>query len=159
VNPSPALRRFRRPGVVALLAVGMTAATVLLASCGGTDKLSYAEAHPAARAVETVLELREADVRDVDAYAPYFESSEVATALAEASDVPTGTPRVPGWQTPYVSGETSTTADVVVVWRDTAEFPDWPAVNVFSTRLLEGRWVIVDAVETSSAPEPAEPRE
>lgn len=159
MNPSPVLRRIRRPGVVALVAVGMMSAVVLLASCGGTDKLTYAEAHPAARAVEAVLELRADDVRDVDAYVPYFESSEVATALAEASGVPTGTPRVPGWETPYVSAETSTTADVVVVWTDTAEFADWPAVNVFSTRLLEGHWVIVDAEETSSAPEPVEPRE
>lgn len=159
MNASLALRRFRRPGVAALLAVGMTAAVVLLASCGGTDELSYAESHPAARAVEAVLELRAEDVRDVDAYVPYFESSEVATALAEASDVPTGTPRVPGWKTPYVSAETSTTADVVVVWKETAEFPGWPVANVFSTRLLDGRWVVVDAVETSSAPEPVEPRE
>jgi predicted small lipoprotein YifL len=122
-----------------------------LAGCGARGP---AYEHPAAVTVAELLELRSDDVRDVEAYTPYFLDPAVATALAEPSDVATGTPRVPGWEPPYVSEEASTTASVVVVWKPSEAFPGWPAANIFRMSLVDDRWVITDAEETSSAPAP-----
>lgn len=122
-----------------------------LAACG-----SPAENHPAVKAVEGLLELRRNDVRDPQAYAPYFLESSLATALAESSVETTKSPRVPEWDKLYVSEETSSTAKVVVVWKKDAAFPDWPLVNIFSLSHQDDRWVVVDAAEATSAPKPFE---
>jgi len=132
--------------VLAVLAVSTVAA------CSGA-RPSRGE-HPAVLAVESLLELRRDDVRDADAYATYLADPAVASALAEPSGEPTGTPRVPEWETPYVSEEGSGTASVVVVWKPDAMFEDWPAVNVFLTEIVDGRWVVTDALEATSAPVP-----
>lgn len=113
--------------------------------------------HPAARAIQELLELRRADVRDASAYEPYFESRELAATLAEGSNEPTGTPRVPDWESPFVSEETTDTASVAVVWKADDAFPDWPAVNIFTLTLHQGRWVVIDAAEATVAPKPVSP--
>lgn len=110
--------------------------------------------HPAVSVIQELLELRLDDVRDASAYEPYFEDAEVAAAIAEGSTEPTGTPRVPTWETPYVSAEASSTADVTVVWKASDDFPEWPAVTVFMLQQLDDRWVVTDAVEATQAPEP-----
>jgi hypothetical protein len=46
---------------------------------------------------------------------------------------------------------------VAVVWEPDAAFDGWAAVTVFSTALEDGRWVVVDALETTAAPEPLLP--
>jgi hypothetical protein len=127
---------------------------VLLALIAGCASTTSAEKHPAARTVARLLELRRDDVRDPKRYAPFFMESELATALAEGSAEPTGTPRVPLWETPYVSEETSRQASVVVVWKADAAFEDWPAVNIFLLERFEDRWVVTDAIEATSAPAP-----
>lgn len=134
------------------LSLAMAVAVAVVAGCATGS--SVAERHPAARTIQELLELRRHDVRDPKAYRKYFEESALATALAEGSVEPTGTPSVPQWQPPYASAVTSSTASVVVVWKPSADFPDWPAVNVFSLKLDKGRWLLVDAVEATSAPEP-----
>ena len=142
------MRRSILPIVIVL------AVSALLAAC------SSAEApppHPAATVVTELLELRRDDVRDADAYAPYFEDVAMAEALASASTVPTGTPRVPPYEAPYLSAESSSTAEVVVVWEPDGEFLEWVPVTIFHTRLAEGRWRVVDAVESTTAPEPFAP--
>jgi len=134
---------------------GLLIAALALTGCSpGGDDL-----HPAARAVQELLELRVKDVRDAGAYAPYVQESSLASALAEGSDEPTGTPRVPEWETPYVSEATSQTASVVVVWKASADFPDWPTVNVFLLGLEDDRWVVLDALEATAPPEPMAPGE
>lgn len=135
-----------------LIVLFVSAALAFVAGCSCTP--GTADGHPAAIMIAELLRLRADDVRDAEAYAPYFLESGLATALAEDSSVETGTPRVPDWEPPYVSAETSTTADVVVVWKPSVDFPDWPAVNVFKTELADGRWVVVDAEEATTAPEP-----
>jgi hypothetical protein len=110
--------------------------------------------HPAVIAIQELLELRLDDVRDATAYEPYFEDAELAAALAEGSTEPTGTPRVPKWEPPYLSAEASSTADVAVIWKASDDFPEWPAVTIFMLKQLEDRWVVVDAVEATQAPEP-----
>lgn len=133
------------------IAVGIALAVFALAGCAARGP---AYDHPAAVAVNELLELRADDVRDIEAYAPYFADPEIAAALVEPSQAATGTPRVPAWEAPYVSEETSTTADVVVVWKPSDDFPDWPAVNILVMSLLDGRWVVADAEETTQAPPP-----
>jgi len=64
---------------------------------------------------------------------------------------------VPEWEPPYVSEETSSGADVVVVWKASDDFPDWPAINIFKTQQSDGRWVVIDALEATTAPEPMLP--
>ena len=125
---------------------------VLLAFAAGCTS-SPAEKHDAAKTIDRLLELRRDDVRDPKAYAPYFLESELATALAESS-TDTGTPRVPRWDAPYVSEETSQQVSVVVVWKADKDFKDWPAVNIFMLERNDDRWVVVDAIEASSAPAP-----
>lgn len=129
------------------------ALAVLLAFAAGCAS-SAAEKHDAAKTIDRLLELRRDDVRDPKAYAPYFLESELATALAEGSTEPTGTPRVPRWDAPYVSEETSQQVSVVVVWKADKDFKDWPAVNIFMLERSDDRWVVVDAIEASSAPAP-----
>ncbi|MHB1016874.1 MAG: hypothetical protein ACYC2X_03145 [Coriobacteriia bacterium] len=137
--------------IVALL----LALCALLAACsdGGGGPLP----HPAVGAVTELLELRRDDTRDVSAYAPYFEDAELAEALASPGDEPTGTPRVPPYRPPYLSAESTSTAEVAVVWESDDDFPDWAPVTIFSTKLAGGTWLIVDAIETTTAPEPLLP--
>ncbi|MBN1192623.1 MAG: hypothetical protein JXA36_02875 [Coriobacteriia bacterium] len=130
------------------------AVAILMAVATGCTSVDPAYDHPAAKITEEVLQLRRDDVRDAEAYLPYFENAELARAFSYGSEAEPGTPRVPEWEPPYVSEETSDTADVVVVWKPGHDFPDWPAVNIFKTRLTDGHWVLVDAVEATSAPEP-----
>jgi hypothetical protein len=124
------------------------AALVLLAACAAPA------VHPAVARVAELLELRRDDVRDPAAYEAYFADVEIGAALAEGSGEPTGTPQVPEYDRPYLTAETTSTADVVVVWKASDDFPDWPAVTVFILSLAEDEWVVVDAFEATSAPAP-----
>ena len=69
-------------------------------------------------------------------------------------DEETGTPQVPEYEDPYLSAETSATADVAVVWKTDQAFPDWPTATVFSLVLADGRWIVVDALESTAVPDP-----
>ncbi len=132
----------------------ITAFVVALLAAAGCAA-STATKHPAAQTIQRLLELREDDVRDAAAYADYFEESALATAVAEGSLEATGTRQVPRWKRPYVSEETTDGASVVVIWKATAGFDDWPFAHIYSLRLLDSeRWVVVDAVETTSPPDP-----
>ena len=139
----------RRP--VLLIVTLLACALLLAAACSSPVA---ADDHPAITTVRELLELRRADVRDPAAYAPYLLESSVATALAEGSADATGTPRIPEWEPPYLSAETSTTADVAVVWKQDSGFPDWVPATLFLVVLDEGRWAVADAIETTSAPAP-----
>lgn len=110
--------------------------------------------HPAVTAVSELLELRRDDARDPAAYVPYFADPSLAEALAAPSDEPTGTPRVPPYQPPYLSAESTSTAEVAVIWEPDDDFPDWMPVTVFATQFVDGTWLIVDAIETTAVPEP-----
>ena len=126
-------------------------AVVLLAACA-------AEAvHPAVTRISDLLELRRDDVRDPAAYEEYFADADLAAELASGSSEPTGTPQVPEYDPPYLTAETTSTADVAVVWKASDDFRDWPAVTVFILSLTDDRWLVIDAFEATSAPEPLEP--
>jgi len=131
-----------------LLAFALVCALALAGCAAGSDE------HPAVTVIRELLELRRADNRDPEAYERFFLEPELAAALAEGSGEPTGTPRVPQWEQPYLSEESTASASVVVVWKTDDEFEGWPAVNVFSLSLVDERWVVIDAVEATSAPEP-----
>lgn len=132
---------------IGLVVIGVLAVT--LAGCR-----TPAEEHPAITAVEELLQLRRADSRDPEAYAKYFLESDLATALAEGEGEPEGTPRIPQWEKPYLSEETTEAVSVAVVWKADPAFEDWPAVNVFWLSLVGGQWVVTDAVEASEVPAP-----
>lgn len=102
-----------------------------------------------------LLELRRADDRDANKYRRFFLESSIASALVEPGGVPTGTPRVPRWRRVYPSKLASGSAEVAVTWRQDSAFEDWPAATVFVLSYEGGRWVVVDAREETSAPEPA----
>src|SRR5574340_864410 len=67
----------RTARIVIMTALGV--ALLVAAGCA----TSAATKHPAAQAIQRLLELREDDVRDAAAYADYFEESALATAVAE----------------------------------------------------------------------------
>lgn len=110
--------------------------------------------HPAVTAITDLLSLRRDDVRDPSAYEPYFADAELAAALAQGSGEPTGTPQVPEYEPPYLTAETTSTADVAVVWKASDAFPEWPTATVFMLSLADDRWIVLDALEATSAPEP-----
>jgi hypothetical protein len=143
---------FVRRGVAVVLAAAVAAAGTGCGILGGGSS-----DHPAVEVVEDLLELRRKDVRDANAYAPFFEDSAIATALAEPGAVATGTPRVPEWRDLYASKTGSSTAEVAVVWKPDDAFRDWPKVTVFSLSLVRDRWVVVDAREETNAPRPVDP--
>lgn len=143
----------KRAVLLAALATLLALVLLLTACSGGGGPLP----HPAVTAVSELLELRRTDVRDPDAYEPYLSDPALAEALAAPSAEPTGTPRVPPYRAPYLSVESTSTADVAVVWETDDAFPDWAPVTVFSTELTDGRWVVIDAIETTVAPEPLLP--
>ncbi|MDI6843756.1 MAG: hypothetical protein QMC94_05100 [Anaerosomatales bacterium] len=141
-------------GLLAAMAL-LCALAALAAGCGIVER---SPKHPAVQAIESLLELRRDDVRDAKAYTRFFEDSAIATALVEPGFVPTGTPRVPRWRDLYVSKESSSTAEVAVLWEPDDAFKEWPKATVFSLALVDGRWVVVDAREETQAPEPAPSR-
>lgn len=136
----------RRPSTAFIACV-----LVLLAACAAPA------VHPAVTRVMDLLELRRDDVRDPASYEAYFADPELAAALAEGGGEPTGTPQIPEYDSPYLTAETTSTADVAVVWKVSDEFTGWPAVTVFILSLDDDRWLVVDALEATSAPEPLEP--
>lgn len=142
----------RPSGSEAAISVILVVVLLVLASC--TAGLAT---HPAVTAVSELLELRRSDVRDAAAYEPYLSDPALAEALAAPSDEPTGTPRVPPYRALYLSAESTSTADVAVVWEADEAFPDWTPVTVFSTELTDGHWIVTDAIEATAAPEPLLP--
>jgi len=134
--------------------VALLLPVVVLAGCASNPATS-ADSHPAAQAVERVLQLRARHVTDPSAFAQYFAAASVATALAQSADTTAGA--IPGWQLPYVSKATTSTAEVVVVWHTSTAAANWPAASIFTMRREVGGWVIVDAsTSTMKAPEPLE---
>ena len=135
---------------IGLCATALLALVLLLPSgCAAA-----ASTHPAIERVDELLQLRRDDVRDPAAYEGYFADPRFAASLAQASTEPTGTPRVPPYEPPYLAAETTSTVDVAVVWRADDAFPEWPVANVFRLALEDGLWVVVDAIEADPAPEP-----
>lgn len=141
--------RNRRKGLSVIVCL-VLAASLLLGLLGCDDKAATLD--PPAQAVHSLLELRYDRSTDASAYAEYV-SPELATELARASQEETSaTPPTPQWETPYVSAEgsqtveASATADVVVVWKDRSDYPDWPRATIFSMSLFDdGRWIASDA--------------
>lgn len=140
---------------LAVIVAALSAAAVVACAPGPDES----ETHSAVRTIEELLQMRADDVREPEAYAPYFEDSALATALAESEAGSERTRRVPEWETPYLSELSDDAAEVVVVWKSTEGFADWPSINIFALSLLEDRWVVADAVEATVAPEPLEESE
>lgn len=136
----------RRIPAFVLGAVLTCVALGLLAGCGRTPSdLTDAE-----QAVQELLDLRAERSVDASAYAEFFLEPALAQELANASQMErdaeaTSTP-TPEWESPYLSAEESSTADVVVVWITDDAHPDWPVATVFKMQLFENRWVAADAV-------------
>lgn len=133
----------RRPALIAL-----ALALVLLAACAAPA------VHPAVTRIADLLELRRDDVRDPAAYEGFFADPTLASAIAQGSGEPTGTPQVPEYEPPYLTAETTSTADVAVVWKQSDSFRGWPVATVFILSLAGDEWVVTDALEATSAPEP-----
>lgn len=145
------MKRYRLLVVVGLLIIVAAIAAAVFA-------LRTPSVPEQAEPVQKLLELRQERSVDTSAYAEVVASRDVAEALV--SDVTTenaATSPIPDWETPYLSAKEATAADVAVVWKKSAQFKDWSKVTVFKVGRLKGRWVVIDADETSKAPEPVEP--
>ena len=140
-------------GVALLLA----AAAVLPVGCASQTP-TPATTEPSARVVQRLLELRLARSRDVAGYRLFFrEDSAVPTSLAEAAtkEAKSTRPPIPAWEPPYVSSSTTSTAEVVVVWKATDAFPGHSQATVFTLAMEQGRWVVLAAREVGNgAPVP-----
>jgi len=97
---------------------------------------------PPADAVQSLLELR---------FENSTEESSLATALAEdaAGRTDKKSP-IPKWDTPVVKESTETSAVVVITWKPTSDYKDWPKTTTFMLQKVGGRWVVVDAAESGS---------
>ncbi len=141
-----------RRGFGRIASATLLAAVLATAACTASEPLEPA----AAAAVQDALDVRASRSTDASDYAPYFADPTVAEALAESARLEsTSTVPIPEWEPPYVSAETSASADVVVVWVPAAELPDWPRATVFSLEMDE-RWFIVDASDVTTGPIPSE---
>jgi hypothetical protein len=136
---------------VTLLAIAVLLAAVSLTACApapGTD-------HPAARTVERLLQLRAARSTDAAAYASLVAESEIASALVDAAGPASSTVApIPDWQAPYVSSVTSSTAEVVVVWRTSSAHVGWAAATAFATVRKGDAWAVSDARDLSAGEVP-----
>lgn len=137
LSTSATSRRWVAAGLLVLVAV-------LVSACAPSGP---AYRHGAARAIDNLLELRVQGSRDASAYADYFVSPELATALVEGTTAATGTAAVPEWEPPYVSAVGTGTVDVMVKWTASDKFPDWPDATVFVMSQSGGHWRVTDAVE------------
>ncbi|MCE5204222.1 MAG: hypothetical protein LLG24_08445 [Actinomycetia bacterium] len=134
--------------VIAGIALGVS-------SCGPKDSGPAFE-HPGATTVEELLTLRAKAVRERSAYAKFFEDPKLADALAQGTSVAGGAAAIPDWKPPYVSAIEGDKAEVVVRWVASERFPGWPEATVFVVRHVDGRWVVVDALDdTAPFPKPA----
>lgn len=134
-----------------LATVLLVASALVLAGCSTTPS----DRHPAVQTVVSVLELRRDAVTDAEKYRPYFADPAVADALAASEEATQ--PPVPAWEEPYVSAESSATAEVVVTWKASKDFPGWPTATVFMLDLVDAGWVITDAADaTGDVPVPLE---
>ncbi len=128
--------------IVGTVAVGLIAAAIVLLRSPG-EPLS-----PPAQSVQDLLELRRGRSQDASAYAKYLDNDSLATQFADLarteSEIATRPP-TPAWETPYVSSESSTSAEVIVVWRDSEAYADWPKATVFTMTRSEGLWRVSDA--------------
>lgn len=94
--------------------------------------------------IQAVLDARLGRSADPASYAPYFQQSSVATALADDSKGATSAP-IPRWEPPYVSKQATSSAEVVVKWLPDAAHKGWPKADVFVLEMQDGRWKIIDA--------------
>lgn len=126
---------------------------LLLVSGCSADTLS-----PPERAVDSLLRLRAERSTDASAYAELLQDPAIAAELAAAAaEEPAESRPLPEWEEPYISAESSAGADVVVVWRNAEEWPEWPVATRFVTQEVDGEWVTVDAepLQEASIPPPA----
>lgn len=146
-----------RPRLRIVVAAALLLALVGAAGCSGSKK---AELDPPAQAVQSLLELRAERSTDASAYAEFVSTVELAEELARAAREETSTaPPTPQWETPYVATESTSTADVVVVWKDRTDHPEFPAATIFVMEPRDEQWVAADArtvEETASIPPPAD---
>ncbi len=114
--------------------------------------------HPAAVALDKLLEVRSKAPTDPAAYSPYVKGEDFAVVLAEdAADREGDTPPVPGWRRPYVSAVgTDGAVEVVVSWRSSADHPGFPRAHRFTLVEESGAWLVTDAfpVEGEEPPRP-----
>lgn len=123
----------------------------LLSGCGGSS------ADTPQATVTGLLELRSANSTDAAAYAS-FVTTPVAEALAADSAArEEGSDAVPQWETPEVTKESDSAAEVRVAWVRSAEHSAWPETTTFVLQRVDDAWLIVDAVE--EAPSDAAPGE
>lgn len=127
----------------------ISAAVVLLFTYrGGRQERGVVDPHPAVAVLTRLLELRRQGSVDASSYAGFVRSDSVALELAhDASSTPG--PRIPRWRRIYASAIASSSAQVVVVWREDGDFESWPRATIFQVGFERGRWLVGDATPVS----------
>lgn len=101
-------------------------------------------------AVTRLLEARSDGVTDAKVYRLYVLDEDVASALASDSAQRKGEKPTPPWGEPKVFNETTSTADVKVVWQRSKEHTGWAEATVFKVVLDSGYWVVTDAADVAA---------
>lgn len=129
----------------------LTALVAVLALAGCAPASKQPELSAPAQSVQELLELRARNATDTAAYLRHVESTPLAQALASDSGRrKPGEKPTPGWAAPTVSRQETRSAEVKVVWKKSEKFKKWPAATLFRLRLIEGRWLVIDAVDSTT---------
>lgn len=119
---------------------------------------------PPVRTVDRLLTVRSELATDPATYEPLVGETSTAEALAQAAGVeaPEKLSPIPRWNRPYVSGQSSREATVVVVWKQDREHEPWPKATLFMLKrdpeAMFG-WRVGDARtigETGTVPAPSD---
>lgn len=141
-----------------LLSSAVVALLMAVAFVAGCSRGTAYE-HPAAGAVQDLLTTRQSRSTDASDYARFFADAALAKQVAAGTgqQARAGKDPLPRWSTPYVATEAAGVADVVVRWRRSGAFSDWPPATRFSLERRGSRWVVIDAISlaTGTVPPPA----
>lgn len=133
--------------VMIVFAAAAALFALVLSGCAG---LGPQPAEEPQDAVTRLLEARSEGVSDAKVYRLYVMGDEVASALASDSAQRRGEKPTPGWSEPRVFNETTSTADVKVVWERSKEHTGWAEATVFKVILDSGFWVVTDAADVAA---------
>lgn len=133
--------------VMIVFAAAAALFALVLSGCSGLGPQPAKEPQDA---VTRLLEVRSEGVADAKVYRLYVMDDDVASALASDSAQRKGGDPTPPWGEPKVFNETTSTADVKVVWERSKEHTGWAEATVFKVVLDSGFWVVTDAADVDA---------
>lgn len=130
-----------------VVAATVCAVVATLVGCSGAE---VAPETPEA-AVQELLELRSQNTTEPSAYLSFVTTSVAGVLAADSAQRERDEEVIPEWKTPVRSGESSSVAEVTVDWLRSSEHTGWPDSTLFVVQQVDGRWIVVDAVDDRSS--------